>query len=455
MPANPETLFPKLVHLLLDTVFVVDEYGKIAFVSEACERLLGYTPAELTGTAMFRLIYPEDLKRTQAAAKRVIGGLPHIDFENRYLHKDGRVVHIQWSARWSEEDRVRIAVARDVTALKRAEQIQNAVYRISQAAHSTESLSELCQEIHTVIGELLSTDELHFAFYDPAADSLSFLHVTSARPRKQTEGVCGPDVPLERGSAIAKVICSGRALLAKRDESRPGLGIETVSSTDGANWLGVPLASAGRVLGAVVIESCSPSGLYNEEDRNLLYFVASQIAVAIEHKQSEERLRFIAHHDSLTGLTNRQLFYDRLDMALRLARRKQGRVALLYLDLNSFKQVNDNLGHEVGDQLLCEVARRLERCTRESDTVARMGGDEFTILLTNIRGPSSVDAMVAKIREIMAVPFERGENTLDISFSIGVAIYPQDGQDPQSLLRHADAGMYCMKRNSEQSGRSH
>jgi len=118
MPIDPDALFPKLVDLLLDPVFVVDEEGRIVFVSTACESLLGYTQQEMIGSWIMDYVHPGDRERTRAASARVIKGASHIDFENRYLRKDGRVVHILWSARWSEADRARIAVARDVTALK-------------------------------------------------------------------------------------------------------------------------------------------------------------------------------------------------------------------------------------------------------------------------------------------------------------------------------------------------
>ena len=141
-------LYPKLVNLILDTIFVVDESGQIVFVSEACQRLLGYSPSEMIGTPLLNYIHPEDQERTLAAARRVMSGHTHTDFENRYLHRDGHAVHILWSARWSEEDRLRIAVARDVTALRRGDQTRNALYRISEAAHEAETLRDLCDGVH-------------------------------------------------------------------------------------------------------------------------------------------------------------------------------------------------------------------------------------------------------------------------------------------------------------------
>jgi len=286
MPVDLKTLYPKLINLMLDTVFVVDEDNQIVFVSDACETLLGYRADQLIGTQITDYMHPDDLAITKASINRVMSGQAHGDFRNRYIHKNGAIVHILWSARWSEEDRVRIGVARDVTALR----------------------------------------------------------------------------------------------------------------------------------------------------------------------ETEDKLHFLAHHDPLTGLTNRSLFNDRLDSALGAARRHQSRVALLFLDLNEFKPINDTHGHAVGDRLLCTIARRLESCVRETDTVARMGGDEFTVLLTDIQSAEAVAAKVEQITAVMAEPLSpEFDGITTPSFSIGVARYPEDGEDAETLMRHADVDMYRLKRRRSEA----
>jgi len=281
MPVDLQALYPKLINLMLDTVFVVDEDNQIVFVSDACEVLLGYRADELTGTSITDYMHPDDLADTLDSILRVMDGQPHVDFRNRYIRKDGGIVHILWSAHWSEEEGVRIGVARDATALR----------------------------------------------------------------------------------------------------------------------------------------------------------------------QAEAELRFLAHHDPLTGLTNRSLFNDRLDLGLRAAHRHQRGLALLFLDINDFKVINDVHGHVVGDRVLCTVARRLEGCVRETDTVARMGGDEFTVLLTDIQSPDAVSEKVEQILALMAEPLGAEFGGIGmLSCSIGVACYPADGEDADTLLSHADGDMYRMKR---------
>jgi len=440
MAVDLKILYPKLIHLLLDPVFVVDESGQIVFISEACEQLLGYTADEMTGTPILNYIHPGDLEATLEVARQVVSGQSHTHFENRYLRKDGGVVHIQWSARWSAEDRLRIAVARDMTALRRADQTRNALYRISEAAHSAGTLRTLCDGVHDVIRELFPGDDFYLAFFDSASEILSVPDWSS----DEADGWM--EQPIEDGSALANVISEGQPLLAARNLHQQGPGLKNLPASGQSDWLGVPLITRESTMGAVVIEGKSDNTHYRDADRELLQFVATQVATVVERKKAEQELNFRAHHDPLTGLTNRALFYDRLETALRSASRNQGHLALLYLDLNEFKRINDSWGHEAGDEVLREVARRLKHGTRQSDTIGRMGGDEFTVLLTDIPDSSPVvEAAVSKIRDILGEPINFAGQAFRISSGIGVALYPEDGETAQQLLIKADANMYLNK----------
>jgi len=169
-----------------------------------------------------------------------------------------------------------------------------------------------------------------------------------------------------------------------------------------------------------------------------------------ERKVAEERIQFLAYTDALTGLPNRRLLQDRLTQALAAARRQKGRVALLFLDLDSFKNINDSLGHSVGDLLLQELAERLRTWGRKQDTVARVGGDEFLIVLTELK--DITDAAVAAERLLDGIIGEysiRG-HALNITCSLGISIFPEHGTDPETLMKNADAAMY----NAKQNGRN-
>lgn len=164
-----------------------------------------------------------------------------------------------------------------------------------------------------------------------------------------------------------------------------------------------------------------------------------------DKQKYEDTIRFQAFHDSLTGLPNRLLFKDRLTLALAHCKRSNNMLALIFLDLDRFKLINDTLGHVVGDKLLCQVAARLKECVREGDTVARLGGDEFTIMLPGVTNEEGAAKVAEKILECVRMPIIVGEHELYVSTSAGIALYPSDGEDSDTLLKNADTAMYLSK----------
>jgi diguanylate cyclase (GGDEF)-like protein/PAS domain S-box-containing protein len=165
-----------------------------------------------------------------------------------------------------------------------------------------------------------------------------------------------------------------------------------------------------------------------------------------ESRVTAERIEHIAHHDSLTQLPNRVLFHDRLRSALAQARRGNSMVALLLLDLDKFKDVNDTCGHHVGDLLLKAVGSRLRRCVRETDTVARLGGDEFAVVLTNLPAADGASTVAESIIRGIAEPYDLDDNEVIISCSLGITMFPNDGYDGEQLLKNADLALYRSKR---------
>ncbi|KAI2687482.1 GGDEF domain-containing protein [Pseudomonas sp. TNT3] len=429
------------IDLLLDAVCAVDKQGRFVFISAACEQVFGYTPDELIGKAMIDLVHPADRQRTLDAAREIMGGEPKLNFENRYLRKDGRVVHILWSARWSEVDQLRIAVARDITGRKQAESRQAALYAISEAAHAAEDLLALFKRIHLLIGEWLPAMNFSVALYDEHCSQLNFpYHVDELEPQPEQPGTV-------TGRLCAEVIRSGQPILLTPDQGNAPAGFEAlVAGQESPCWLGVPLNSQNGTIGALIVKSVAGGERYTEQDKELLQFVCAQVATAIERKQLHARLERMAQYDALTQLPNRALLRDRLKSSLTLAQMDGGRMALLYVDLDRFKEVNDNHGHSVGDMLLQAVASRLKGCVRETDTVARIGGDEFVVLLHSIHAAEDADKVAQKIRQVLAQPLRLDGHSLTIRTSIGVALYPEHGTEEKQLFRHADEAMYTAKR---------
>jgi len=169
-----------------------------------------------------------------------------------------------------------------------------------------------------------------------------------------------------------------------------------------------------------------------------------------DRKRAEEQIEYHAYHDVLTHLPNRRLFTDRLALNLTRARRSGRPLAVMFIDLDHFKKINDTLGHTAGDELLLEMSQRLRRCVREDDTVARLGGDEFTIILADLRHPEDAAQVAQKVIEAVSRPLNLGRVPVEVSASIGIATYPGDGSDAETLLRNADSAMYRAK----ESGRN-
>jgi diguanylate cyclase (GGDEF)-like protein/PAS domain S-box-containing protein len=164
-----------------------------------------------------------------------------------------------------------------------------------------------------------------------------------------------------------------------------------------------------------------------------------------QRKEAEQQIEYQAYHDALTGLANRRLFQEHLSLALALAQRRNSRVAVLFLDLDHFKIINDSLGHTVGDELLRVVAKRLKAAVREGDTVARVGGDEFTIVLQELHNGDAAAVVAQKVLRTLADPIEVGEQRLYVTASIGITLSPDDGEDAETLLKNADSAMYRAK----------
>ena len=203
-----------------------------------------------------------------------------------------------------------------------------------------------------------------------------------------------------------------------------------------------------RKNGEIYAEWLSIAAVKNTKGEVINYI--SSFTDITKRKEAEQRIEFLAHYDSLTKLPNRALFGDRLRRALLLADRNKYKVGLMFLDLDKFKEVNDTLGHLAGDQLLQSVAERLRDCVRASDTICRQGGDEFLILIEEIDSNVELTRIADKIMDTMSRPHLLGDLSRTVSFSIGAAMYPDDADDEQSLIKSADRAMYLAK----ESGRN-
>ena len=442
MNTTGDAFLSSVMDLLVDTICVVNVEGRFVFVSPACEQTFGYTPAEMIGQPMIDFVHPDDRARTLARIDEVYAGTHQPHFENRYVRKDGRTVHIMWSARSSPDTRMRVAVARDVTERKHAESMQAALYAVSEAAHTAEDLLALFRRIHLIIGELMPAINFFVALYDKAKEELSFPYYVD------TYHAPPAPLPLDSGTLSAEVIRSGQAMLLRADTA-PTLPprVQLDVGRNSLDWLGVPLQTQHGPIGVLVVQSYTGDVRYTERDLELLQFVSTQVATAIERQQMDARLRHIARHDPLTDLPNRTLLHDHIQAALVRARELQRRLALLYIDLDGFKQVNDSLGHAVGDRLLQETAARLRSVVGTHGMVGRIGGDEFLVLLDSDHSAEQALLIAEELRTHLGRPVTLAERDMAVSPSIGIALYPQQGDDFKQLIRYADEAMYAAKKS--------
>jgi diguanylate cyclase (GGDEF)-like protein/PAS domain S-box-containing protein len=430
MPNSPQrfAITEDIVDMLCDAVCVVDAHGVFQSISAGGEAIFGYKPAEMIGRRMTDFIAPQDLARTLDRVRNIMDGELMVGFENRYVRKDGSLVHVMWSARWAGDHQVRIAVARDVTALRRADATREAVFAISEAAHLAESLLTMFERIHEIIDELMPVPHFSVVLYDERSGQLNFPYQSDGA--SYMHGLTGSAVT----ALCMQVVDQGIPVLAHLD--------------DNDSWLGVPLKTKRGIIGLLALKGGNGRTPYTREDQELLQFVSDQVATAIERKRLQTRLEHAARYDELTDLPNRSLLADRLSTALARARRHEEHLALLYIDLDKFKPVNDQLGHAAGDLMLQEMARRLRGCVREIDTVARMGGDEFVVLLERTDLPQDAAAVARKIRDTLRETFVVEGRMLRMEASVGIALFPHHGETADALMKYADEQMYLAKRSN-------
>ncbi|MBF0357635.1 MAG: diguanylate cyclase [Magnetococcales bacterium] len=236
--------------------------------------------------------------------------------------------------------------------------------------------------------------------------------------------------------------------LALLDAEMPGMdgfqACQTIRSIPGSRRL--PIVMVTALSDDASVDLAFEVGAEDFVAKPIHWAVMRQrIRLLLDRQQSHERIHHQATHDGLTNLPNRTLFMDRLESSISMCSRRKSQMGLMFIDLDRFKWVNDELGHAAGDQLLKDAAARMVACVRQSDTIARIGGDEFTIILSDIAMSGNPDSVAEKILQALAKPFFLEGNEVSISGSIGITIFPDDGDDAEVLLRNADHAMYVAK----------
>jgi len=279
------------------------------------------------------------------------------------------------------------------------------------------------------------------------ADTMSVIPVAwSGHAASRVEAfVRRPAALLGEHSVIGRAVRLRREIVVNRiaDEPRAGLQVHALGSGYGS-MIALPLLCEDAVIGFWVIYEAQP-GFFDLEETRLLRDVAADVSFALDYIAKQERLNELAYYDVLTGLSNRNLMHEHLRQALAHAARNNRLVAVVFIDLDRFKWVNDTFGHSAGDRLLKEIAARVASCTREGDIVSRHGGDEFIMVLPDLPNRESATPVLQRVLESISEPVAIDGCDVCVSCSIGAAFFPHDGTEPEALLGNADAAMYQAK----------
>jgi diguanylate cyclase (GGDEF)-like protein/PAS domain S-box-containing protein len=449
--AAAEARFRTLVQHAADGIIVMGEDARCQYVSPSYEKLTGLAASQLLGNFVRQFVHPDDTPTIGIAWSQMLAN------PSETTHALVRVQHGDGGWRWQDtsisnrlEDPTIAGIilnVRDVTERKALDDLLAEESRILEMIAWGERLETVLDRIATLTAaysgarycliRLLEGEALRLVaapgfpkdMFDKVESIGVDAHLTSGRAAETRDEVFVDYTDPDRATRI------------------PEEAIETGTTM---SWsMPIELPNRDAVAGTLTLLFDSER-VDRDRSRSLLERVVSLAAVAIEQARAREDLEYRAYHDALTGLPNRALLNDRLTHALKRSRRDETAVAVLFLDLDRFKFVNDSLGHDAGDRLLTQIAQRMIAGLRASDTVARLGGDEFVVVVEDVKDELEVHAAVQRVAAILEEPFEVDAETLFVSASIGVSV-ARDEADATDLLREADDAMYRAKQRGRRS----
>ena len=431
--------YKKIVESLNDGILILDKNDKILFANNYLLNLLSYKSKEIVDINFKKLFDKRIYKIIKDTFNSNKKNLTDIEIYDKKKIK--HFVNVTLLNTHLSDDLNKFIIIDDITKIHNEELKKSCIYKISEAIHDSDDLETLYTEIHYILSTVTDVKNFYIALVDWETELISFPYFLDQYDKIPT--------PYKMKKGLTEyVLRNGDSLLLNKDIYKNLLksnDIEPVGQNC-FNWLGVPLKLAnGKTIGMICVQNYTDDYIYTEEDMKILQYSSDQIAMAIKRKADDIKIHKQAHYDDLTGLTNKALFHDRLDQAIHNAERKDDVLAVLFIDLDNFKYVNDSMGHSIGDKLLKIIGNKLIESTRKSDTVSRWGGDEFSILLPNIKRLSGIFKLCNRILNTHLNNIIIEGQELHITASIGISLFPQDGTTPDTLIKNADVAMYKSK----------
>ncbi len=428
-----------------------DSQGRYTFVNDAFARAIDRTPVELLGLSVLELFDAGEIQEVLDVIDD--RGRGTVTTEHRTVLPDGEVRWAHWTTRPVLDDDGEVveyqSVGRDVTDRKRAEERLAAQAEILELVAKGRPLSETLDALCAAVEQHVPGARTAVQLLDEAGRGL-VCAAAPAMPESFSRAAATLAVGPQAGASGAAVATGSEVIIADV-ASDPGFRAHRdgcLANDIAAIWA-IPIrsASGGAVLGAFTVYHRFARGPRDDE-RQLLGQIVHLAAIAVDRKAFESRLAHQAHHDPLTGLPNRSLFFEFLTHALARSSRSGSAVAVLFLDLDRFKYVNDSFGHDAGDELLGTLAERLQRVVRPGDTIARFGGDEFVVLCEDLPADTASERAIEvaeRLIDVVQSPFSCQGQAHFLSTSIGIACSMGVDARPEALLRDADAAMYRAK----------
>jgi len=334
---------------------------------------------------------------------------------------------------------------REIKRTAQLERYQNAMIAWSKSSH--ENIGDAFKMATEISADTLDVKRVGIWLYNEAKTSLECRVMYISGEGHSSDGILlEADFP-----RYFSAIETGRRIVisdARNDPATNELAKAYLLENDIYSLLGAPIFYDRDIIGVICHEHIGTPRKWSVNEQEFSALIASDISLSLEvdkRKLTEKNLEHQAYHDSLTGLPNRALLLDRIDQAIRHAKRNKSLLAVLFLDLDNFKQINDSFGHSVGDTVLVSISGMLKNALRDMDTIARLGGDEFTILLSEFEKEEEINEITAKLFDILRQPLLIKGSELVVTTSIGISVFPNDGENPEILLRNADAAMYRAK----------